>query len=124
MSTTFGITIGEKTVEIARRIGGGPSGLVIRFLDPLTKHLPDTTPVFPLDNSHQGVYELGDLRKLHSKMKKMEAVNATLKDLTERELIITIGLIREELVERTNNGDNGKDTFEVQFPCSDINPSF
>lgn len=32
--------------------------------DIISKHLPDSTPVYPLDNSPQGIYSIGDLKKI------------------------------------------------------------
>ena len=59
MSTTFGIiipTTGEE-VEIAFRTK------YIVWLNPIAHLLPDETEVEPLDNSAQGIYTIGDLRK-------------------------------------------------------------
>lgn len=63
MSTTFGIEIinddagiGE-VVEVAFRSNG------MRFINPLAHLLPDDTPVIPLDNTPQGVYTIGDVKK-------------------------------------------------------------
>ena len=67
MSTTFGITVpsireyekGESfEVEIAFRNSRG-----MRWLEPLAQLLPDDMEVIPLDNSSQGVYTIGDIRK-------------------------------------------------------------
>ena len=34
-----------------------------RWLNPLSDKLPDDTRIFPLDNSAQGIYTIGDARK-------------------------------------------------------------
>ena len=61
MSTLFGVAIpgkGKKEViEIAFRSNG------IRFTNPLAELLPDETPVIPLDNTAQGIFTIGDIKK-------------------------------------------------------------
>jgi len=59
MSTTFGIripTTGE-VIEVAFRTH------YVRWENPLAHLLPDETKVEPLDNSAQGIYTIGDIRK-------------------------------------------------------------
>ena len=62
MSTTFGVEIkGDDglgdVVEVAFRSNG------MRFTNELAHLLPDDTPVIALDNSQQGVYTIGDIKK-------------------------------------------------------------
>jgi hypothetical protein len=67
MSTTFGILkrghvrkedIDEDDyIEVAFRSNG------IRFTHELAEFLPDDTSVTPLDNSAQGIYTIGDIKK-------------------------------------------------------------
>jgi hypothetical protein len=77
MSTTFGIP--QRQVELNRLIDengdlhdyidtsffekvffrGGHS----RWLNPLASRLSDDTRIFPLDNTAQGIYTIGDARK-------------------------------------------------------------
>ena len=57
MSTTFGVKTGENIVEVAFRSNG------MRFTNELAELLPDDTPVIPLDNTAQGVYTIGDVKK-------------------------------------------------------------
>lgn len=66
MSTTFAVKVpsiktyedGEEVeVEVAFRSNG------MRWLDPIAQLLPDDTEVIPIDNSPQGVYTIGDIRK-------------------------------------------------------------
>ena len=61
MSTLFGVLIpgkeNEEPIEVAFRANG------IRFTNPLAELLPDETPVIPLDNSAQGIYTIGDIKK-------------------------------------------------------------
>lgn len=76
MSTTFGINKRKKFIllendclpdsekrenyiEIAFR--GNGSGL--RWKNELAPLMPDDVPVYPLDNSAQGIYTIGDIRR-------------------------------------------------------------
>ena len=65
MSTTFGVNIKngdmDEVVEIAFRSNG------MRFTNELAWLLEDNIPVFPLDNTAQGVYTVGDIKKEISK---------------------------------------------------------
>ena len=59
MSTTFGIripTTGE-VIEVAYRMGR------VIWGNPLAHLLPDETKVIPLDNTAQGIYTIGDIKK-------------------------------------------------------------
>lgn len=65
MSTTFAVKVssvrlyedGEDLVKVAFRSNG------VRWLDPLAQLLPDDTEVIAVDNSPQGIYTIGDIRK-------------------------------------------------------------
>jgi len=66
MSTTFAVKVpsiktyedGEEVeVNVAFRSNG------VRWLDPLAHLLPDDTEVIAVDNSPQGIYTIGDIRK-------------------------------------------------------------
>ena len=57
MSTTFAVETSEDTIEVAFRSNG------MRFINKLAELLPDDTPVFPTDNTAQGVYTIGDVKK-------------------------------------------------------------
>ena len=66
MSTTFAVKVpsiktyedGEEVeVNVAFRSNG------VRWLDPLAQLLPDDTEVIAVDNSPQGIYTIGDIRK-------------------------------------------------------------
>jgi len=64
MSTTFGIKIPSlfdenefEIVEVAFRSS------YVRWTSAIARALPDDTPVIPLDNSAQGIYTIGDIRK-------------------------------------------------------------
>ena len=65
MSTTFGVIVVEKhrqeeeLVEVAYR----GNGTGIRFTNPIAHLLPDDTSVIPLDNSAQGIYTIGDIKR-------------------------------------------------------------
>lgn len=41
-----------------------------RWLNPLASRLPDETRVFPLDNSAQGIYTIGDIKEFMDKIDK------------------------------------------------------
>ncbi len=62
MSTTFGVEVKDNVVEVAFRSNG------MRFINELAELLPDDTPVIPLDNTAQGVYTIGDIKKEIRKM--------------------------------------------------------
>ena len=59
MSTTFGVEIKNdgRVMEVAFRSNG------MRFTNSIAHLLPDDTPVIPLDNTAQGVYTIGDVKK-------------------------------------------------------------
>jgi hypothetical protein len=83
MSTTFGIKIKDKTIEIARRVGG-PNGAQMWFTDEVVAILSDETPVEPLDNTAQGIFTIGDIRK-HIK-KQNEVTNKEIDDFFNDDL--------------------------------------
>ena len=66
MSTTFGIKIPStgEIEPIARRVGvGNGNGKVsMWFTNPLAELLPDDTEVEAMDNSHQGIFTIGDIK--------------------------------------------------------------
>lgn len=57
MSTTFGVKVKDNIVEVAFRSNG------MRFINALAHLLPDDTLVIPLDNTAQGVYTIGDIKR-------------------------------------------------------------
>jgi hypothetical protein len=57
MSTTFGVEVKDNVVEVAFRSNG------MRFINELAELLSDDTPVIALDNTPQGVYTIGDVKK-------------------------------------------------------------
>ena len=68
MSTTFGIQVPSlysydedelEMIEIAFR----GNGTGVRWKEPLAQLLPDDLKVIPLDNSAQGIYTIGDIKK-------------------------------------------------------------
>ena len=65
MSTTFGIRIkkeGEtKTIEVARRVSRS-WGAEMTFTNDLSDVLSDDLLVVAMDNSHQGINTIGDIR--------------------------------------------------------------
>jgi len=77
MSTTFAIIkkckCGEikEQIEIARRSAQGHGKpQKIKWLHPFVDVLQNKREVYPIDNTNQGVYNIGDLRKLHNEYKK------------------------------------------------------
>jgi hypothetical protein len=59
MSTTFGvITKSGEEIPVARRVGTS-----IFFTNELAEMLHDEIKVVPLDNTEQGIYTIGDIRK-------------------------------------------------------------
>jgi len=64
MSTTFGIYVPaayseDDKIEVVIAFRSS----TIRWENPLAHLLPDDTKVEALDNSHQGIYTIGDIRK-------------------------------------------------------------
>jgi hypothetical protein len=59
MSTTFGVKISShfESIEVAFRSSE------INWTNPLAAYLPDGMRVIPLDNSAQGIYTIGDIKK-------------------------------------------------------------
>lgn len=58
MSTTFAVKTPEgKLVEVAFRSND------IHFTNDIAMLLPDETSVFPLDNTSQGIDNIGDIKK-------------------------------------------------------------
>jgi hypothetical protein len=59
MSTTFGVKIPStgEVIPIARRMNGN-----INFTNPLSELLKDKTKVIAMNNSHQGIHTIKDLK--------------------------------------------------------------
>ena len=71
MSTTFGVKVtGEFDDEEEYHIEVAFRGCYTRWTNPLAKFLSDNTKVEPLDNSAQGIYTIGDIRKNIEKQNK------------------------------------------------------
>lgn len=64
MSTTFGVKIPStgEVEPIARRVGIGNGEVNIYFTNPLAELLPDYLKVEAIDNSHQGIHTIGDIK--------------------------------------------------------------
>ena len=67
MSTVFAVYVGdgavpeedtENMIPVARRVGSG-----MYFINSISKLLPDDVKVYPVDNTAQGIYTIGDIRK-------------------------------------------------------------
>ncbi len=76
MSTTFGVIKESKdgsaheVIEVARRVGGR-NGAKMSFIHPLVDHLPDEINVEALDNSPQGIFTIGDIRRHINRQEKI-----------------------------------------------------
>ena len=62
MSTTFGIKIHaglaeEEIITVARRTN------VLYFTNEVAHLLPNKTPVFPIDNTAEGIFTIGDIKR-------------------------------------------------------------
>ena len=79
MSTTFGIPQRQVELNILVNVFGDLHDYIdnsffdkvffrsmnnSRWLNPLADKLPDNTLVFPLDNTAQGIYTIGDIKQL------------------------------------------------------------
>ncbi len=77
MSTTFGVNIkngeNDEIVEVAFRSNG------MRFTNALAHFIPDDTPVIALDNTPQGIYTIGDVKRAIEKTDPDEAYWRTVK---------------------------------------------
>ena len=68
MSTTFGVKIpasrdgNDLVIEVARR-RGVMGRAVIEWVNDMAVLLPDTTEVIAMDNTSQGIYTIGDIKK-------------------------------------------------------------
>lgn len=60
MSTTFGVKTSNEIVEVVYRDNGGK----IIWLSKLAELLPDNTRLIPIDNTAQGIYTIGDVKRL------------------------------------------------------------
>jgi hypothetical protein len=65
MSTTFGVKIPStgEIEPIARRVGIGNRRVSVYFTEPLAELLPDEIQVEAMDNSPQGIFTIGDIKK-------------------------------------------------------------
>lgn len=73
MSTTFAVVLknGEQH-DVARRVGRGILGAELWFTNEIAELIPDSTPVIPTDNTAQGIFTIGDIRKHIQKQDKAE----------------------------------------------------
>ena len=64
MSTTFGVKIPStgEIIPIARRMGIGNGKVRVWFTEPLAELLNDTLEVIAIDNTSQGIYDIGDIK--------------------------------------------------------------
>ena len=64
MSTTFGVKIPstDEIIPIARRRGIGMGRVYVNFIEELAELLPDDLEIVAMDNSHQGIYTIKDIK--------------------------------------------------------------
>jgi hypothetical protein len=78
MSTTFGVKPAynylKHTVNVAEDdiIEVAFRSQSIVFTNPIAALLPDNTEVIPMDNTAQGIYTIGDIKKSMDKLYKKE----------------------------------------------------
>jgi len=64
MSTTFAVKVPSLyDEEVIEEIDVAFRSNYIRWENPLAQLLPDETEVIPTDNSAQGIYTIGDIKK-------------------------------------------------------------
>lgn len=61
MSTTFGVK--DPNTGIITKIAFRDNGGKFKWLHELAKILPNEMKVIPMDNTHQGIKTVGDIRK-------------------------------------------------------------
>lgn len=66
-----------------------------RWLSDLAKLLPDDTRVYALDNSQQGVYTIGDIKKFNEGRTMETAVEMLVRELTAMGIDIPIELVKK-----------------------------
>jgi len=64
MGTTFGVKIPgrDDLVEIAKRTGKGHFGVHFQWLNPLGELLDNEVKLIPLDNTAQGIHNVGQVK--------------------------------------------------------------
>lgn len=120
MSTTFAIKLenGEEKA-IARRVGRGyPLGAEVYFLDEVYKLLNNDIEVYPIDNTAQGIFTIGDIKNANLVFTSKKKLYDTIGYMDEDELIKVIGVVRKRLEEIV--GDSPSDSFQIDFPCTKI----
>lgn len=63
MSTTFAVIVPESKYYETEQIDVAFRSNEIYFINPLARLLPDDLPVIPTDNSAQGIFTIGDIKK-------------------------------------------------------------
>ena len=65
MSTTFGVKIPStgEIKPIAKRVGAGKGKVSMWFTEPIAELLPDELEAIAIDNTSQGIYTIGDIKK-------------------------------------------------------------
>lgn len=120
MSTTFAIKLenGEEKA-VARRVGRGyPLGAEVYFLDEIYKLLNNDLEVYPIDNTAQGIFTIGDIRRENLEFERKKKLFDTIGYMNEDELIKVLGVVRKRFEEIV--GDSSSDSFQIDFPCTKI----
>lgn len=72
MSTTFAVKVPSLDEEYEIEVEVAYRSRTVSWKEPLAQLLPDNTPVIATDNTHQGIYTIGDIRRAINKAKKDE----------------------------------------------------
>ena len=90
MNTTFGVKgisvyVSGDTIEVAHRACNGEGKSNIKWTNGLAPLLPDDTPVKALDNSPQGIHNIGDIKK-HIEKKRPRLIQIEGKPIAEKKI--------------------------------------
>jgi hypothetical protein len=128
MSTTFGISKLKQDIELVDdclteqwedddfiEVAFRGNGTGIRWTNDLVEFLPDDLKVYPLDNSAQGIYSIGDIREeifkqnlvgqtLNSAQKELEDVDYRIVKIDSKAMTITDDFKPDRLNLEIKNG--------------------
>ncbi len=128
MSTTFGISRLKQDIDLVDdclteqwedddfiEVAFRGNGTGIRWKNDLVEFLPDNLKVYPLDNSAQGIYSIGDIREeifkqnlvgqtLNSAQKELEDVDYRIVKIDSKAMTITDDFKPDRLNLEIKNG--------------------
>jgi hypothetical protein len=128
MSTTFGISRLKQDIDLVDdclteqwkdddfiEVAFRGNGTGIRWTNDLVEFLPDDLKVYPLDNSAQGIYSIGDIREeifkqnlvgqtLNSAQKELEDVDYRIVKIDSKAMTITDDFKPDRLNLEIKNG--------------------